>query len=215
VPINQEDMAYTLLTFSYVVLRAFRDLKIPVSNDETKAYIHCWNVIGHVMGVRDELLAETFDQAEQLFSTIKTRQAGRSENGQALTRAVAGFMVDLVIRNSGHLISRTFVKHVPAIFMRELLDGQTAAMLGIPRLTALEWVALKLIRSLAVCSDALYQKLIQALGNKFGLLLVQEITTIPRGWNRQLFQLPEQIRVAWKIKPNHQTSTPTVAGGRT
>ena len=55
-PINQEDLAGTLLSFSYVVAGPLRRLGVRVSTEDAEAYLHLWNVIGHLLGVRDELL---------------------------------------------------------------------------------------------------------------------------------------------------------------
>ena len=46
-----------LLTFSYVMVRGWKHLGITLSSEEERAYLHCWNVVGHVLGIRDELLA--------------------------------------------------------------------------------------------------------------------------------------------------------------
>ena len=58
-----------------------------------------------------------------------------------------------------------------------------------------------LIRILVAPFQSLYQKLVLALGTKFGILIVDDLTRIPRGWNRRLFQIPERLRTAWKLKP--------------
>ena len=49
-PINQEDMVYTLLTFSYVVIQGFNTMGYRMSDAERDSYIHCWNVVGCLMG---------------------------------------------------------------------------------------------------------------------------------------------------------------------
>ena len=66
-PINQEDMAFTLLTFSYVILRSLKRLGIKVTNADAEAYLHCWNVVGFIMGVDRRLTAANFKEAEALF----------------------------------------------------------------------------------------------------------------------------------------------------
>lgn len=55
VPINQEDMAATLLAFSYNVLIGVEMiLGHPLSAAEENAYIHFWRYVGWVMGVQEE-----------------------------------------------------------------------------------------------------------------------------------------------------------------
>ena len=53
-PINQEDLAGTLMTFSIQILDGFKKFKIPISEKDQEAYLHVWKVIGHVMGVRED-----------------------------------------------------------------------------------------------------------------------------------------------------------------
>ena len=38
------------------MLRGWKHLGIDLSREEAAAYLHCWNVVGHVLGIRDELL---------------------------------------------------------------------------------------------------------------------------------------------------------------
>lgn len=57
VPINQEDMAATLLAFSYNVLIGIEVLRgdVPLPEDDQVAYLHLWRYLGHLLGVRDDL----------------------------------------------------------------------------------------------------------------------------------------------------------------
>lgn len=72
-PCNQEELAYTLLTFGYVPLRGMRTLGVGLSRADEEATLHAWNVMGHFVGVRRELMAETMDEAEALFERIQAR----------------------------------------------------------------------------------------------------------------------------------------------
>ena len=70
-PCNQEELAYTLLTFNYVYLRGMRDLGIGFRQEDEEAYLHAWNVMGHVLGIERELMAETMAEAEALFARLQ------------------------------------------------------------------------------------------------------------------------------------------------
>ena len=63
-PINQYDMAGTVLLFSSVLLEGLRDLGASVSADEEDAVLHQWRAIGRLMGVEDELLASSGWEAD-------------------------------------------------------------------------------------------------------------------------------------------------------
>ena len=72
-PNNQEELAYTLLTFSYVFLRSMRRLGIAFTTQEEEDYLHAWNVAGHFLGIRRELMVDTMEQADALFARMQAR----------------------------------------------------------------------------------------------------------------------------------------------
>jgi hypothetical protein len=72
-PNNQEELAYTLLTFSYVFLRAMRRLGIAFTREQEEDYLHAWNVAGHFLGIRRELMVDTMAQAADLFARMQAR----------------------------------------------------------------------------------------------------------------------------------------------
>jgi hypothetical protein len=76
-PNNQEELAYTLLTFSYVFLRSMRQLGIAFSREQEEDYLHAWNVAGHFLGIRRELMVDTMDDAQALFALMQAR--GRAD----------------------------------------------------------------------------------------------------------------------------------------
>ena len=55
-PISQQYLAGTLMSFSYLDLYGLEQLGVLVTDDDKKAYMHFWNVFGHVLGVDKELL---------------------------------------------------------------------------------------------------------------------------------------------------------------
>ncbi len=72
-PTNQEELAYTLLTFNYVFLRGMRDLGIAYTAEQEEDYLHTWNVACHFIGVRREMMANTMREAEALFALMQAR----------------------------------------------------------------------------------------------------------------------------------------------
>jgi uncharacterized membrane protein len=94
-PSNQEQLAYTLLTFSYVFLRSMRTLGIGLSSADEEAYLHIWNVVGHVLGIRREFMVDTMPEAAALFTQIQEHSRTqlvtpdpRPSLGQALMNAM-------------------------------------------------------------------------------------------------------------------------------
>src|ERR1022692_2275462 len=62
-PINQEDLAGTLLSFSYISLDGLQRLGYVLSNDEIEGYLHAWKVAGHILGIRPEMLPVDYADA--------------------------------------------------------------------------------------------------------------------------------------------------------
>lgn len=124
VPINQEDLAYVLLTFSYVVIRGLERMGVVLDAYDRDAYVHLWNVIGHLMGVQRELMPEGYDEAASLFHALKQRLAGPSEEGKALMGAMMGWINLLVPRPLRGL-------NLAAELVVYFVGRESAAMLGI------------------------------------------------------------------------------------
>jgi hypothetical protein len=92
VPVNQEDLAFTLLTFSYLIPKGLEKIGCELSLQQKEAFLHLWRVVGHIMGLRDELMTDRWEEAETLYNRIHRLQAGTSEDGVALTETVMGFL---------------------------------------------------------------------------------------------------------------------------
>ncbi len=91
-PVNQEDLAYTLLTFAYLLPKGLEHWGCQLSLEQKEAFLHLWRVVGHVMGLRDDLMTEDWAEAEKLYGLILARQGKGSAAGVALTEAVAEFL---------------------------------------------------------------------------------------------------------------------------
>ncbi len=129
-PCNQEELAYTLLTFSYVFLRSMRKLGIALSSTDEMAYLHAWNVAGYMLGIERELMADTMEEAETLFMcmqargradwTSRPRQSDpRPELGNALMRSMAA------------VIPSRMAKFFPVLLTRYLCGPATSKNLGL------------------------------------------------------------------------------------
>jgi hypothetical protein len=136
-PINQEDMVYTLLTFSYVVINGFAGMGYRMTDGEREGYIHCWNVVGSLMGIREELLPASYADARELFDAIRKRQHGQSDAGRKLTAALLKALQD-ALPGEHH-------DPLPAALTRRLIGHETADLLGVARATGLTRLRLDLL----------------------------------------------------------------------
>jgi mpaB/rubber oxygenase-like protein len=198
-PLSQEDLAAVLLTFSYVMVRGWRQLGITLSPEEVRAYLHSWNVVGHVLGIRDELLAHDLEDATRLFEAIKTQRAADTPDGRALTAAVIG------VCESFAGPSRILLRPIPRILMWGLLQPQTCAMLAVPRLGLWQAAYRPLLRVAArsfnrTASDA-FQDLpdMARLSALLSRRLLEDIVALPRGGQRTAFRIPDHLARSWGI----------------
>jgi len=123
VPINQEDMAGTNLSFSLIVMRGLRLLGFSVSQQEQNAFMHVWAVIGHFMGLQEELIPKTTKLAQQLDLAIKKRQFRTSLQGVELTKS----LTDHILKVNQSKVTEAEILGL----MRYLLGNDIADMLSI------------------------------------------------------------------------------------
>jgi hypothetical protein len=123
-PLNQEDLAFTLLTFGYIIPLGMSRFGVRVSDEEHAAFLHAWNVTGSYLGVRRELLADTPEDAAFLYERIKARQAGPTPDGAFLTGRLLKFMEQDVLR-------LRLLRPLAPVLVRVLAGNETAHILGI------------------------------------------------------------------------------------
>lgn len=124
-PINQEDLAGTLMTFSVVTLDGLRLLEIPFSSEEGDAWLHAWKVVGHLLGLRDELLPTDLIDAEELMEAIRDRQWRASVDGVELMRPLVELMQSYF---PGEVLDG-----FPIALIRALSGDHCADLLGLPQ----------------------------------------------------------------------------------
>jgi hypothetical protein len=194
-PINQEDMAGTLLSFSRLPLNTLAKLGVALKPEESEAYNHAWNVVGHMMGVRQELLPATTDLAQELGDTIGSRNYSACPEGRAMTAALLEMM-------QGHMPLNP-LKGLPRTMMRYLSGAEVANTIGLP---ADDWtenlvgVIRKFIEK--ILSEERHSKLLAWLVRNFSRDFLETMSTIERGGQRAPFNIPTALSQQWGLKPS-------------
>jgi hypothetical protein len=67
VPVNQHDLGITLALFAYLNIRSLTMLGVQLTEREVAAYMSLWRYAGHVLGIAEELLFESFGKQEEFF----------------------------------------------------------------------------------------------------------------------------------------------------
>jgi hypothetical protein len=87
-PINQLDMAGTVLLFSLVLVDGLRRFGFRFSPDEVSDVLHLWRSTGWLLGVRADLLAATEAEARELWELIRLTQAPPDRDSAQLAAAL-------------------------------------------------------------------------------------------------------------------------------
>lgn len=150
IPVNQEDMAGTNLSFSLLVIRGLRKFGYAVAYADQQAFMHLWNVIGSLLGVEKSMLPADGKQANQLEEAIRLHQFKPSNEGQELTASL--------IQHFSSVSNAYFSTGEVLQLMRYLLGDEISAMIGIDaeplsavRVRLLQ--AMQLVNELKVPSD--------------------------------------------------------------
>src|SRR5688572_27926047 len=89
VPINQDDLAGMLLTFSLVVLDGLRKIGAHVSPEAERGYFAVWDHIGELLGIDARLRPADFASAMAFAQRIAQRQFRATPEGQSLAQDLA------------------------------------------------------------------------------------------------------------------------------
>jgi hypothetical protein len=200
-PINQEDLAGTMLSFSYVPLDPLRRLGLDVSDVDAEAYLHLWNVIAHLLGLQDELLVDGIDDATALVGTIRRRQFRASPEGREMTAALMELLDQMTPGYEFH-------KTIPPL-IRHLIGDEIADMLDVPpsrftddlgRLTQVtNWLWVRIFGR-KFRNSPRYQ-LVSDLVRPFGHDLMQAMFALQRGGQRASFDIPTHLAQRWELSP--------------
>lgn len=206
-PCNQEEMAYTLLTFGYVFLRSMRRLGIGLARADEEAYLHAWNVVGHILGIEASLMVGTMDEGERLMARMQAR--GRAEPVTPDPRPALGRALMQTMENS---LPWAVVKPFPELMTRYLCGRDTASDLGltrpVPWLSALLfWGVLLLARAIDAVARLLVPQfsIVRALTRVLGYHFMSRVLmsqTRPLQLPTQLLNQVDEVVHGWSDDPH-------------
>lgn len=145
-PINQEELAGTLLAFSSVTLDGLASLGLTAPREEADAYLHLWKVVGHILGIDRRLMVKDMGEARKAWMVLIRRNFIRTDEGLMLMGDHMAFLDGLVpgslldFGNSSlvrYLIGRRIVNRcfdLPAGARLEILLHALRSFLGLEKL---------------------------------------------------------------------------------
>jgi len=186
VPINAEDLAGTMLTFSWSTGRAVELLGADLGTDEWEGWLHLWRVVGSLLGVPDALIPADRAETEALWSAIMGRQHAPSLAGRQLTEAL--------VEHMNSYLPGTLWDGTTAELMRTFLGDEVADWLGVPRRN---WTAVLLAaerRWYGHADDRRDQSaLLRSMNRWFNGELLEAVFFAETKGKKPQFQLPEPL----------------------
>ena len=64
IPISQADMMVTWHSLPTTVMQNLKKWKVPIPDNESEAFLHSWQVAAHMLGIRDEYIPNSWDEAD-------------------------------------------------------------------------------------------------------------------------------------------------------
>jgi hypothetical protein len=191
-PINQEDLAGTMLSFSSVVLDALEKLDIALPAGDREAYIHAWNVVGWLLGLEQTLLPESDFEAARLKAAIEARQVAPCAEGQAMTRSLLVYL-DQILNPPG-------ITGVPAALVRHFLGDRIGDVLGVDAPGRSALALAPIVRGVSLVSRAIGQsRWLSRTPETFGRKLLERLMRGEHGGERAPFRVPEALHLRWGI----------------
>ncbi|MFF7178141.1 oxygenase MpaB family protein [Streptomyces sp. NPDC008121] len=124
-PICQEDMIGGQMFFSLLVLDSLHRLGIHMSTEGAEAYYYAWRVVGAMLGVDQDAVPTTLEDARSFLDRYMVRHMGPSEEGAHLTRQ----LVDLY----EEVVPGTFFDPIVSALIRHLVGDTCADWLDVAR----------------------------------------------------------------------------------
>jgi ER-bound oxygenase mpaB/B'/Rubber oxygenase, catalytic domain len=192
-PINQEDLAGTMLAFSDVVGEPMSRLGVTLGPEDIDAYLHLWNVVSHLLGLDDDLLVRDADDAAALVAAIERRQFKSSPEGKRMTEALLELLDKIT---PGYLFDDT----IPPL-IRHLIGEKTANLIGVPHdLGVVSRVANWFFIHVLGRPGRRYARM-SVLAQPFGRELLRGLLNWEnRGGERASFAIPDHLVARWQIR---------------
>lgn len=87
-PINQEDMAFTVIEFNTLSVRGMERLGASLSRNDREALHHFWRYAGWLHGVDEFLLTDSVEEEIDLYERVCAHQYHPTEESRMMARAV-------------------------------------------------------------------------------------------------------------------------------
>lgn len=201
-PINQEEMAGTLMAFSALVLNGLTQLGIELTKEQKDAYMHCWNIVGHYIGLEPDLYPNDFEDGWNLGIEIIKRNQEESADGK--------FLIDSLILNAkSYFFKGEMMDFIPAYLIKffvkdvsETINVDLNKVLGLEEhFNLFEKIGGKLFLETFDLLDGIedHVPVIKKIVEKYSTTHLQELVNHYLKVNNVAFYIPGNLKDNWKL----------------
>ncbi len=184
-PINQEDLAGTMLTFTTVVFDAFRRGGVEFAETDAEDYFALWRVIGSMLGIADGILPADLAAGRALQDLIFRRQHAPSAVGAELTATLLGL--------ARSRMPRWLAGLAPAL-LRRYVGNDVADLIDVPRAGPARFILAVLVAFTRLTTRArLADPFPSWLGEHVGRRLLDGLLSADRKGARVPFAIPDHL----------------------
>ncbi|HCW07269.1 MAG TPA: DUF2236 domain-containing protein [Cytophagales bacterium] len=216
-PINQEDLAGTLMSFGPVILAGLKKLGAKLTDDDTNAWMHCWNITGYMLGIDESLLPDTYNQGFELASKILSHQASSSDAGKALTKSCIQFMQSIIPGNAFDEVPEYLMSYFLQDFTQSSGKDLNVCISLKPNSDLKDQLVLRLSNFIAKeLSNLKTHDFVRSITESFNKLLLQGIIYHFNGGKGVQFFIPPSLQANWGLIDVWKdfVSTPSLLGNR-
>ena len=208
IPLNQEDLALTLMTFATVVLDGMAKSHLYVSPEEQDAFMHTWRYVGYLMGVDETLLPENVEDGKSLYETIAKRVYASSPSGIALTEGLVNLLEEIL---PGEIMDGV----IPAQ-IRLYMGEEVADMLGVAKVPphGIMKRLMNVVGTVHGIEANLFRnhQLMGIASDSLGRLILKGLANLERADHRDQFHVPDMMSEIWNLdtKTPAESASPAV-----
>ncbi len=100
-PVNQEDMAFTIIEFDYLANRGIERMGGRIGDKDKQAMHHLWRYAAYLHGVDERLITHSYKEEIELYHIIKARESKPSDESIELVHNVIDGYITLSMDSGG------------------------------------------------------------------------------------------------------------------
>jgi hypothetical protein len=125
IPISQADMMVTWHSLPTTVMKQLTKWEVPIPADESAAFLHSWQLTAHMLGIRDEYIPKSWDEANAQAAQVLDPILAPTPEGVKLA--------DMLLNLASFIDLGILSKPILGALTRYVLGDEIAGWLKIPR----------------------------------------------------------------------------------